>query len=63
MRYLVKLITPVGGVVLDPFLGSGTTGMAARYENRGFVGIEREEDYFYIAMNRVFAVDPDTEAA
>jgi site-specific DNA-methyltransferase (adenine-specific) len=59
MRYLVRLITPVGGVVLDPFLGSGTTGMAARYEGRDFIGIEREEDYFYIAVSRIYAVEDE----
>jgi site-specific DNA-methyltransferase (adenine-specific) len=63
MRYLVRLITPVGGVVLDPFLGSGTTGMAAKAESRDFIGIERESDYFDIAMSRVYATEVGDEAA
>jgi site-specific DNA-methyltransferase (adenine-specific) len=63
MRYLVRLITPVGGVVLDPFLGSGTTGMAAKAESRDFIGIEREADYFDIAMSRVYATEVGDEAA
>lgn len=58
MRWLVKLVTPVGGVVLDPFTGSGTTGMACRYEHRKFIGIEREADYIAIAERRIAAVAP-----
>jgi site-specific DNA-methyltransferase (adenine-specific) len=53
MRWLVRLVCPVGGVVLDPFLGSGTTGVAAAMEGRGFIGIEREAAYFQIAERRV----------
>ncbi len=53
MRWLVRLVTPVGGTVLDPFLGSGTTGMACRLESRGFVGIEKEAEYFNIAEKRI----------
>ena len=40
MRYLVRLVTPPGGVVLDPFMGSGSTGKAAALEGFSFVGIE-----------------------
>lgn len=58
MRWLVRLVTPPGGVVLDPFLGSGTTGMACRYEQRRFIGIEREPDYMAIAERRIRAVVP-----
>ncbi len=58
MRWLVRLVTPPGGVVLDPFLGSGTTGMAARYELRDFIGIEREAEYLAIAEARIAAVAP-----
>jgi len=54
MRYLCKLTkTPTGGVVLDPFMGSGTTGMAAVLEGRDFIGIEREPEYFAIAEKRI----------
>jgi site-specific DNA-methyltransferase (adenine-specific) len=58
MRWLVKLVTPINGTVLDPFLGSGTTGMACRYEHRGFIGIEREAEYVAIATRRIAAVAP-----
>jgi site-specific DNA-methyltransferase (adenine-specific) len=58
MRWLVKLVTPIGGTVLDPFTGSGTTGMACRYEQREFIGIEREADYIQIAERRIAAVAP-----
>lgn len=58
MRWLVRLVTPRGGVVLDPFLGSGTTGVACVYEQREFVGIEREAAYVEIAMRRIAAVAP-----
>lgn len=58
MRWLVRLVTPPNGIVLDPFLGSGTTGMACRYEQRRFIGIEREADYIEIAERRIRAVAP-----
>ena len=53
MRWLVRLVTPPDGVVLDPFMGSGTTGIAASKERMRFVGIEREPDYFEIAKTRI----------
>lgn len=53
MRYLVRLVTPPGGTVLDPFMGSGTTGLAAAAEGSRFVGIERDEAYFEIARRRL----------
>lgn len=55
MRWLVRLVTPPGGVVLDPFMGSGTTGMAALTEGFRFVGIERETEYLTIARARIAA--------
>jgi DNA modification methylase len=56
MRYLVKLTrTPTGGTVLDPFMGSGTTGMACMKEGRKFIGIEKEEEYCRIAKKRIAA--------
>ena len=58
MRWLVRLVTPPGGTVLDPFCGSGTTGMACRYEQRLFIGIEREAEYHAIAEARIAAVAP-----
>jgi site-specific DNA-methyltransferase (adenine-specific) len=53
MRYLVKLITPLGGTVLDPFTGSGSTGKAAILEGFDFIGIELTEDYWPIIEGRL----------
>ena len=53
MRWLVRLVTPPGGVVLDPFTGSGTTGVAATLEGARFIGIEREAEYHAIATARI----------
>jgi site-specific DNA-methyltransferase (adenine-specific) len=53
MRYLCRLVTPPGGVVLDPFMGSGSTGKAAMLEGFGFIGIEREAQYHAIAERRI----------
>lgn len=54
MRYLVRLTkTPTGGIVLDPFAGSGTTGIACKLEGREFIGIEREAEYVEIAEKRI----------
>lgn len=55
MRYLCRLITPPGGVILDPFMGSGSTGKAALREGFRFIGIEKEPEYFEIAKARVVA--------
>ena len=55
MRYLVRLVTPPDGIVLDPFMGSGSTGKAAILEGFGFVGIEREREYIDIAKARIGA--------
>jgi DNA modification methylase len=53
MRHLVRLVTPTGGVVLDPFLGSGTTALAAEMEGFSWIGIEREAEYVAIAEARL----------
>lgn len=53
MQYLVRLITPPNGIVLDPFLGSGSTGKAAMYEGFNFVGIELTPEYLPIAKARI----------
>ncbi len=53
MRYLVKLITPPGGLVLDPFMGSGSTGVAAKQEGFAFTGIEINSEYVAIAEKRI----------
>jgi hypothetical protein len=53
MRYLCRLVTPPDGTVLDPFMGSGSTGKAAVLEGFRFIGIEREEEYCEIAKARI----------
>jgi site-specific DNA-methyltransferase (adenine-specific) len=55
MEYLCRLITPVGGTVLDPFMGSGTTGIACKHEGFDFIGIEKNEEYCEIAKARIDA--------
>jgi DNA modification methylase len=56
MRYLCRLVTPPGGTVLDPFMGSGSTGKAAMLEGFRFIGIEREAEYVEIAKARIRAI-------
>jgi site-specific DNA-methyltransferase (adenine-specific) len=53
MRYLCRMVTPKGGTVLDPFMGSGSTGMAAKDEGFDFIGIEKEKEYFEICESRI----------
>jgi len=53
MEYLIKLVTPKGGTVLEPFMGSGSTGIAAKNLGMSFIGIEKEEEYFEIAKQRI----------
>lgn len=55
MEYLIKLITPPGGIVLEPFMGSGTTCVAAKKLGFRYTGIEKEVDYFSIAKARVLS--------
>lgn len=61
MRYLCRLITPPGGIVLDPFMGSGSTGKAAVLEGFDFVGIEKEPEYMMIAKKRIIFVAKESE--
>ena len=58
MKYLCRLVTPKGGTVLDPFMGSGSTGMAAKDEGFEFIGIEKEKEYFEIAEARIKTASP-----
>jgi site-specific DNA-methyltransferase (adenine-specific) len=53
MRWLCRLVTPPGGIVLDPFAGSGTTGVACVHEDFLFIGVEREAEYADIARARI----------
>ena len=59
MRYLIKLVTPAGGIVLDPFTGSGTTGKAALLDGYRFIGIELTEDYLPIIEGRLVWADQE----
>jgi len=61
MAYLCRLVTPPGGLVLDPFCGSGSTGCAAVQEGFRFVGIELNPEYAAIARRRVEHWDPCAE--
>jgi site-specific DNA-methyltransferase (adenine-specific) len=58
MQWLCRLVTPPGGLVLDPFVGSGSTGMAALREGFDFIGIEREPEYVAIARARIVGDAP-----
>ena len=61
MKYLCRLVTPKSGTVLDPFMGSGSTGMAAKDEGFDFIGIEQEKEYFEIAKQRIKIISPLNE--
>ena len=62
MRWLIRLVAPQGGVVLDPFNGSGSTGIAAMKEGMRYVGIEREAEYVEISKARIAHAAAETEA-
>jgi site-specific DNA-methyltransferase (adenine-specific) len=53
MKYLITLITPENGIVLDPFCGSGTTALACKELGRNYICIEKEKEYFDIACDRI----------
>ena len=63
MRWLCRLVTPLGGLVLDPFAGSGSTGKAARMEGFQFVGIEADPASCEVARRRIGAPGSDFEEA
>lgn len=56
MKYLIEMITPPGGIVIDPFLGSGTTGVAAIENGFKFIGIENEKEYLELAKRRIYDI-------
>ena len=58
MEYLIRMVTPPGGTVLDCFAGSGSTLVAAKRLGFPFIGIEREPEYAEIAQRRIEAVEP-----
>ena len=55
MRYLCRMVTPIGGTVLDPFTGSGSTGRGAVLEGFNYIGIEMSPEYVEIAKARISA--------
>jgi site-specific DNA-methyltransferase (adenine-specific) len=57
MRYLVRMVTPPNGTVLDPFTGSGSTGKAATLEGFNFIGVEQNPEYIKIAEARIEAAE------
>jgi site-specific DNA-methyltransferase (adenine-specific) len=61
MQYLVRLVTPQGGLCLDPFIGSGTTAIACKLEGINYLGIERESEYIRIAEARIKAYQFQTK--
>jgi hypothetical protein len=61
MRYLLRLVTPPGGIPMDPFMGSGSTGKAAMLEGFQFIGMETEPESFEIAKARIEAAKPETD--
>jgi site-specific DNA-methyltransferase (adenine-specific) len=61
MRYLCRLVTPSGGTVLDPFMGSGSTGKAATLEGFSFVGCELQPEYIAIAEARIRHAEGEVE--
>lgn len=63
MQYLVRLVTPKGGLVLDPFNGSGTTGIACKLEDMKYVGIELDPEYVKISKARVAAWELDAQTS
>jgi site-specific DNA-methyltransferase (adenine-specific) len=63
MRWLVRLITPPGGLVIDPFLGSGSTGVAAAHEGFDFAGCDMSEEYVHIAAARIAHAQSEQRAA
>jgi len=56
MEYLITMVTPKGGITLDPFMGSGSTGIAALQNGFQFIGIEREQEYMDIAEQRINSI-------
>ena len=57
--YLIKMVKPPEGKVLDPFMGSGSTGISCRLNKFDFIGIEREDEYYKLAKERIKTYKPD----
>ena len=61
MRAIVRVVSPPGGLVVDPFCGSGSTGMACKREGRSFLGVERNPEYCEVARSRLRGESEQTE--
>lgn len=61
-EYMISKFSDEGNVILDPFMGSGTTGVACVNTNRNFIGMELDEDYFKVAKERIEKADRSTLA-
>ncbi len=61
MRWLCRLVTPPNGLILDPFCGSGSTGVAAALEGFRFIGIDDNPDYYEIAHKRIAAASAQSD--
>ena len=61
MQYLVKLVTPEGGTVLDPFNGSGTTGIACKLEGFNSIGVEIDPEYVKLSEARIEAWESENQ--
>ncbi len=61
MEYLIEMVTPKGGTVLDPYMGSGTTGIACKQKGFDFIGIEMDDTYLNIAKERISNTHPTSE--
>jgi len=59
LKHLIKIASNKGDVVLDPFMGVGSTGVAALHTDRRFIGIEIEKEYFDAAKTRIESIQPD----
>lgn len=62
MSWLIKTYSNIGGVILDPFMGSGSTGVACVNTNRDFIGVELTEEYFEIAKKRIHDAEIDKQS-
>lgn len=61
MEYLATMCSREGSTILDPFMGSGTTGVACKNLNRNFIGIELDKEYYEIAKKRIENTTPSTQ--
>ena len=61
MEFLMKSYSDEGDTIIDPFMGNGTTGVATLQNNRRFIGIEKERQYFDVACQRIKQADAERQ--